>query len=354
MFFSLLSPTTDSFWRYIKTWSPSLWTEDFETHISEPSYDNSSRFEDEFTINRAIAADIPAIQQFLFTYFGNPPNTPILDIPEQTLLADYKACISTIFYITKKADANKILATIRIKDIGRLLLQADKTSDIIQVIDCFCVHPAYKKKGLGRTLLQFLHNYTNKNNKPHVLFLKEGPSLSIFIPKLISNYYAYYAAPQNSPYISTSFSPERITELEYSVAYEYLKDYKSLNPNAFILVPDPTASTSNIKWYLYREKSVQYIACFQNTYQKMPGNMCEIGMCTGFFQIRGDPQMFHRDAWRYFVDKSGYKYIWTNAEWVKDFAGTLLKGWEYDGPFHYYSFQWFTKFATNGYYCLNT
>ena len=66
----------------------------------------------------------------------------------------------------------------------------------------------------------------------------------------------------------TAFFQERITELEYSVAYEYLKDYKSLNPNAFILVPDPTVSTSNIKWYLYREKSVQYIACFQNKWSK--------------------------------------------------------------------------------------
>jgi GNAT superfamily N-acetyltransferase len=44
------------------------------------------------------------------------------------------------------------------------------------IIDYFCIHPAYRKKGIGRALLTFLHNYTLYTEKiipPH-LMLWEG------------------------------------------------------------------------------------------------------------------------------------------------------------------------------------
>lgn len=44
------------------------------------------------------------------------------------------------------------------------------------IIDYFCIHPAYRKKGIGRALLAFLHNYTLFTEKmiPPQLMLWEG------------------------------------------------------------------------------------------------------------------------------------------------------------------------------------
>jgi len=46
------------------------------------------------------------------------------------------------------------------------------------IIDYFCIHPAYRKKGIGRALLSCLHNITERPIQPHLMLL-EGVQLSM-------------------------------------------------------------------------------------------------------------------------------------------------------------------------------
>ena len=40
------------------------------------------------------------------------------------------------------------------------------------IIDYFCIHPAYRKKGIGRALLSCLHNVTERPIQPHLMLLE--------------------------------------------------------------------------------------------------------------------------------------------------------------------------------------
>ena len=46
------------------------------------------------------------------------------------------------------------------------------------IIDYFCIHPAYRKKGIGRALLSCLHNITERPIQPHLMLL-EGVQISM-------------------------------------------------------------------------------------------------------------------------------------------------------------------------------
>lgn len=46
------------------------------------------------------------------------------------------------------------------------------------VIDYFCIHPAYRKKGIGRALLAHIHNMSEKPIQPHLMLL-EGVQMKI-------------------------------------------------------------------------------------------------------------------------------------------------------------------------------
>jgi GNAT superfamily N-acetyltransferase len=46
------------------------------------------------------------------------------------------------------------------------------------IIDYFCIHPAYRKKGIGRALLSCLHNITERPIQPHLMLL-EGVQITM-------------------------------------------------------------------------------------------------------------------------------------------------------------------------------
>ena len=46
------------------------------------------------------------------------------------------------------------------------------------IIDYFCIHPAYRKRGIGRALLSCLHNVTERPIQPHLMLL-EGVQITM-------------------------------------------------------------------------------------------------------------------------------------------------------------------------------
>jgi GNAT superfamily N-acetyltransferase len=108
---------------------------------------------------------IKEVRYFLIKYFGKPPQTPVLDIPEDKLLdeRDYILVVRDI--------DNNIVGCIRYHYLG---LFVTGNNQEIYCEDCFCIHPKWRKKGVGDYLLTKLHLFVNKKNIPYSMFLKEG------------------------------------------------------------------------------------------------------------------------------------------------------------------------------------
>ena len=104
---------------------------------------------------------IKKIKNFLKKYFNN---RPILDIPEDKLYGEK----DVILYVEKDTD---IIGCVRYHYIGKFL------DNDIYCNDCYCVHPLWRKKGVGDTLLMNLQIYTNKI--PYSIALKEGRKINI-------------------------------------------------------------------------------------------------------------------------------------------------------------------------------
>lgn len=75
------------------------------------------------------------------------------------------------------------------------------------MVDFFCVHPSYRKKGIGRWLLATLHNTVNPPMPPH-LILWEG--FQVKIPPTVQNIYYVKKRPAMLP-IAASFANKNIT-----------------------------------------------------------------------------------------------------------------------------------------------
>ena len=115
---------------------------------------------------------MPEVRQFIRNNFGSPPKTPILDIPESQLLAanDHIVIVRDI--------TRQIAGCIRYHYVGTI-------EEDIHLVDCFCIHPDWRGKGIGNYLLHDLHH--RMIDKPYAIFLKEGSLLPV-IPFYSSMY----------------------------------------------------------------------------------------------------------------------------------------------------------------------
>jgi GNAT superfamily N-acetyltransferase len=77
------------------------------------------------------------------------------------------------------------------------------------LVDYFCIHPAYRKKGLARYMLTLLHNSTPGPIPPH-FFLLEGLQLSI--PPLLTGFLYSYQRSTHKTSITSAHLVENIDE----------------------------------------------------------------------------------------------------------------------------------------------
>jgi len=191
------------------------------------------------------------ITNFLKKYFGKPPLKPILDIPPNDLLG-----ISDIMIIIRCKVSREIIGSVRYHYIGNYI---SSEGEKIYVVDCFCIHPLWRNKGLGDYLLTHLHQYANKNNIPYALFLKEGSILSIIHLPFYTGTYVYRSLEKyyDSKYIYLLTKEEGNKMLEY---------YYKIYPNTFII---QNRETLNQLWKIYKKENYFILVCFQDTYQRI-------------------------------------------------------------------------------------
>lgn len=269
------------------------------------------------------------IHQFLKTHFGSPPNTPVLDIPVDKLLNEK----DIILYLSDKT--GQIAGCIRYHYLGQFI--SDNNQEIY-CEDCFCIHPEWRKKGVGDYLLTQLHIYVNKNNIPYSMFLKEGRPLSIINPPFYSGVYVYKKLEPTNAF--------NIINLSIENAYKLIDIYLAFN-KMFVI---RNSNSQNQIWKLYRKDYYSILVCFQDTYQRFEENnkQQKIGWITALFESPNIPDSIRESILNELADSmhKEFDYIWSN-----NFSNNI-SDWKVDGPFHWYLYQWTTNISIKKNYCI--
>jgi GNAT superfamily N-acetyltransferase len=287
-------------------------------------------------LNISDSNSLQEIQSFIKTHFGSPPTTPILDIPVDTLLGEK----DIILYVRDKTGI--IAGCVRYHYLGNFISSNDED---IYCEDCFCIHPNWRKKGVGDYLLTQLHIYVNKNNIPYSMFLKEGPPLSISNIPFYSGLYVYKK-------VEPTTQSNKIINLSIPSAYKLIDIFRQFN-NTFIIRNE---KSNNQVWKLYKKDIHSILVCFQDTYQHIEENnkKQKIGWATAWFESSELPDNIREEASNILAN-SMYKkfdYIWMNKVWVNNYGkGT---NWKIDGPFHWYLYQWTSSISIKKNYCILT
>jgi hypothetical protein len=271
------------------------------------------------------------IREFLIKYFGNPPTTPIFDIPEDKLLGEKD-------YILVVRDIDKsIVGCIRYHYLG-IFVTGDNQE--IYCEDCFCIHPKWRKKGVGDYLLTKLHLFVNKNNIPYSMFLKEGTKLSIINQPFYSSMYVFRK--------TEAAEIKNIVSLTVTQAYNLMDMFREFNPNLFIIRNN---KSKNQYWKLYQKDMSKILVCFQDTYQRFEekGQNRNIGWITGWFESPNISDNFRKDASKELSDSmyNMFDYIWANLEWIGN-----SNEWKIDGCFNWYLYQWVSSVNIKNCYCI--
>jgi GNAT superfamily N-acetyltransferase len=244
------------------------------------------------------------ILEFLETFFGDVPRTPIfrpfihLSDREEVLIDRRNGSIR---------------ATIRYKYSGTFEGQP------IYLIDCFCIHPDVRRTGIGSRILSALHDRTGSKA---MLFLKEGRPVPGIQPLYSSSYVYRHVEPARCMHVAP-VSPH--------MASHIVQTYRSMHPDTFWL---HSTTNPNQSWRLWKQGLTWGLACFQDAFQTHPVEKGRIGWMTALFCSVGLSQLALEDL----VNAAPFDWIWTDRVWMGS-----CDGWSVDGPFHWYTYRWTTS-----------
>jgi hypothetical protein len=276
-------------------------------------------------------SDLHEIRIFLKTFFGNPPFKPILNIPIEHLLSPRD------FILVVRDSNKKIVGCVRQHYVGKLI----NVNKDIYLIDCLCIHPKWRKKGITDYLLTSLHRFANSVIKPNNIFLKEGNILPILQFPLYSGTYVYRE-------LTCKVETPLVKSLSINQAYNYIDKYLEIYPNTLII---SNKDSTNQYWRLYKNNVYSILVCFQDTFQYIfeNGSYKKIGWITAWLENSIINDTIRQDASKQLSDSmyTTFDYIWINQEWT---GKSYL--WKVDGMFHWYSYQWSSSLKINKSYCI--
>lgn len=281
------------------------------------------------------------IHDYLKRYFGEPPTKPVLDIPLAQLLSERD-------HLLFVRDANgQIAGTLRYHYIGQMkciVKPGISWHKEIYCVDCFCIHPQWKRKGVGDYLLTELHHYVNKWNIPYSVFLKEGQRLSIVHPPLYGGIYVYKEIEHSIKNIKDTEHTEHTQTIPIKLAYTLIEIWQQLYPNTVVIT---NWKSPNQLWKMYKKERHCILACIQDAYQRTNStNNKKIGWITGWLESPEITDEIRTEASNEIANSAPFDYIWMNRLWTTDPA------WKEDGPFYWYSYQWTTSHVMDRSYCI--
>jgi hypothetical protein len=271
------------------------------------------------------------ISGFLKTNFGNPPRTPILNIPPEKLL-NKKDIIIIVLDIDKK-----IIGCVRYHYLG---IFANDLAPLIYCVDCFCVNKKWRRRGVGDYLLTTLHIFVNRNNIPYSFFLKEGSRVSTINSPLYTSRYVFKK-------LESMEKSKNVQELTVNQAYALMDIMNELNPTIVIR----NIEQKNQFWKLYKNGNYKVLVCFQDTYQEFKEceKMNKMCWATGWFESSNMTDSYREEASKELsaLMFPEFDYVWMDKMWVGN-----GEGWKDDGPFHWYSYQWTSSVNIKRSYCI--
>lgn len=309
------------------------WSQDYfrSEIINKPPLPSPTGREAEILTQKSQATEI---RSFLRSYFGDPPKTPILDLTESELLEP-----SDLFFLVRD-QSDQIAGSIRYHFIGNLITS---NSEPIYVVDAFCIHPQWRKKGLGDYLLTTLHRTANEKGIPYALFLKEGAPLAIFHVPRYTGWYRYRRLIAHKPH-------RCITELSTAQAYRIMDHYRSIRPNMLLIRNE---HTKNQIWRWFQKDGDHILIGIQDTHQRIDhgSQIKRLGWITTWIESPLVTEERRGEAADSVADQifPMFDYLWINEKWI----GTSNM-WKRDGAFHWYTYQWSTSLEMEPSYGLMT
>ena len=265
------------------------------------------------------------IRTFLRTHFGRAPHHPLLTLPEEAFLTP-----DDDWFLARTPDHN-LVGCIRYHAIGT---QWNETTPRY-LVDAFCIHPAWRGKGVGDYLLTALHREANRQQKPCALFLKEGRMLPIPCLPVYQGRYAY----RRLQTVGMEDLKTSVMRLTSSQAYTWLNAYLTCFPQTCVLL----RRTDTHRWWRGNRKGTQSIlACIQESYQRIPGQAKEekeerIGWITLWLESPTVTDAFREEASLALSESvsESFEWIWSQRSWTGP-----SPHWKDDGVFYWYSYQW--------------
>lgn len=210
----------------------------------------------------------------------------------------------------------------------------------ITLIDCFCVRPDMRRKGLGTFLLGSIKQACANNNIYNAIFLKEGSPINV--PGILPVYSSYYAYR----HIAELEKSTQVSYMTPSQAYSLISTYSMLRPDTFMIL---NKRSENQKWLIYRSPSVSssmpynsgiwVLALIQNSYQTISGK--KIAWVTGWIEsplVNEETRTLASETISSSIARLGYDWVWLDYKWI----GKSTK-FQQDGSFHWYTYQWSTS-----------
>ena len=290
-------------------------------------------------------AFLSRICHFLALHFAPTPAHPILHHTPETLLGQDDLLLVLLSDSGSGNDSGgkgkekgNIIGTLRYHAIGTFQM----TPHALYLVDAFCIHPAWRKKGLATFLLATLRTYANFHKKPNALFLKEGAPLPYLVPPLRSGNYVYCAiTPSRSRSPSPSSPPTchaGLTPLSREKAHRWMSHYLVSFPHTLLVVPSPSLA---ITWFAYRRPPCSVLIGVQDAHQTWRGG--PIGWVTMWLETpmttEEDRKMITRGLIHSLSLSSSYRWLWMNQAWVGE---QMDPEWQEDGSFQWYTYQWTT------------
>jgi len=302
---------------------------------------------------------ITELEQFIMNTFQPPI---IINISKQS--------VTDIWCIALAKSDLKIIACIRFSEYGKYYRDKNGqhngqhnnqiNTEVIHLIDCFCISKEYRKKGLASKMLIMLREYTAGNNNS--IFLKE--SAPVYSPYTFPTYSSYYRFASSSDIIrasplgfptSPSASPpiSNIIELYPNTPLfnSIIKSYQMIYKNTFII-------TCNNSRYLYWKSSIigtgeWLLMALKDSYQIHPINNRKIGWISGCIFSPTLSHEKHNEIFMlilYHIAKENiFGWFWIDSIFISgsDLCGNI---WKIDGEFHWYLYGWNTKKQFNNQY----
>jgi hypothetical protein len=295
------------------------------------------------------------VSQFLHTFFGSPPKTPYLYIEPTQLIYNPSKPVHHVktLYITSSTKNPQIIGCVRDTFAGYIWTNTIKRRVPVYCIDCFCVHPEYRKTGVGHELLHNWHYDSDKEGIHTVIFLKEGAPLPITALPFYSSRYAYINVRKMKQELTNNSMLRNETNWKYISVHDAehkIQTYKKIFPDTFVIFN----ATSTIKrsFLEYKKDTYWALLCIQDSHQIHPEDKGIIGLQTCFLPspnlINGSSNDEFNLCMKELIHNIHFDWFWTDQQWI---SKSDLK-WKKDGPFHWYSFQWFTNKKIGPYYCM--